>query len=181
MRAVSAYLTALFLIIGLSAVSVSAQDTNIADNVILENKVEKQLRKLPYYGVFDFITFEVNDGTVTLNGKVRNAINRSHAKNYVKSIDGVSEVINNIDLLPASSFDDRIRRNTVRSFYSGAGLYRYIQGTNPSVRIIVDGGRLTLEGVVASNSDIRYANILARGIPGVFEVTNNLTIEKARP
>lgn len=146
----------------------------------IEAKIAKQLKKLPYYGVFDHIAFEVNGGTVTLTGKVYNGINKDNAAYYVGKVEGVDKVINNIELLPPSSFDDTIRRRTVRAFINGGSMYRYLQGTNPSVRIIVDNGRITLEGVVSNSSDRNYASILAKGIPGVFSVTNNLVVEKGR-
>jgi len=178
MRFVTASALAIVMI---AASGAAAQVTASPDSVILENKVQKELKKLPYYGVFDHIAFEVKGNTVILSGKVLNAINRGHAESYVGSIEGVAEVVNNIELLPPSSFDDGIRRRTVRAFANGGSVYRYLQGPNPSMRIIVDGGRLTLEGVVSSDGDVRFANILAKGIPGVFEVKNNLTVASDRP
>ncbi len=168
-------------IIAIAASSVAAQAPSGADSVVLENKIQKQLRKLPYYGVFDHIAFEVKGDQVVLYGKVLNAINRKHAESYVEDVDGVSSVDNRIEVLPPSSFDDSIRRRTVRAFVNSGSIYRYLQGPNPSVRIIVDGGRLSLEGVVGSSGDVRFANIIAQGIPGVFEVTNNLTVDRDRP
>ncbi|MDH3493791.1 MAG: BON domain-containing protein, partial [Acidobacteriota bacterium] len=79
-------------------------------------------------------------------------------------------------LLPASSFDDAIRRRALRSFVGSAGIYRYLIGPTPSMRIIVDRGHLTLEGYVSSRGDLRLANILAQSVPGVFSVTNNLQL-----
>jgi hyperosmotically inducible protein len=151
--------------------------TNTAE---IEAKVAKQLKKLPYYGVFDYIEFEVNGGTVTLYGKVYDGINKQNAEAYVSKVEGVLEVVNNIQLLPPSSFDDTIRRRTVRAFENGGSISRHLRGPNPSMRIIVDRGRLTLEGTVSNEGDRNYAGILAKGIPGVFGVTNNLVVEGAK-
>ncbi|HUF03764.1 MAG TPA: BON domain-containing protein [Aridibacter sp.] len=179
MKSIRSYLIIAIVILGISVTSISAQTAG--SSVLLENKVAKELRKLPYYGVFDHIAFEVEGSTVTLYGKVLNGINKNAAEAYVEDIDGVTEVVNKIDLLPPSNFDDSIRRRTVRAFVNSGSIYRYLQGTNPSVRIIVEGGRMTLEGVVNSRSDVNFANIVAQGVPGVFKVTNNLTVATERP
>ena len=113
-----------------------------------------------------------------LYGKVRNAVNRKDAENRVKKIAGVGNVVNEIEVLPLSSFDDSIRYRTLRTIANGGSLYRYFQGANPSVRIIVDRGNVTLEGFVASRGDANLANILANQVAGVFSVTNNLQIER---
>jgi hyperosmotically inducible protein len=168
-------------IIGLLFVNVQAQSFSAKEDFSpLEKKVYKQILIMPYYGVFDNIQFEVEGSTVTLYGKVYSLGLKSRAENIVKRIDGVDTVINNIENLPPSSFDNRIRRQVVNEFYRGGSLYRYLQGPQPSVRIIVDNGRISLEGIVANRGDYNLANILARGIPGVFEVTNNLIIENDR-
>lgn len=142
----------------------------------LEKQIRKEILTLPYYGVFDIIGFEIKDDTVVLSGKVFNGINRKNAERRVSRIDGVNKVVNNIELLPPSSFDDRIRANTYRALSNSGGVYRYLLGPNPSVRIIVDGGNLTLEGSVATEGDIRLMNIIGQGVPGVFTFTNNLII-----
>ena len=163
-------------IIAVYALPAYAQTADPAGAVNLENKISKELRKLPYYGVYDHIAFEVKGDTVFLTGKVLNPINRRHAETYIKDLNGVAEVVNDIEVLPASSFDDSIRRQTVRAFANGGSIYRYLQGPNPSVRIIVENGRLTLEGVVSNAGDSNLANILASSIPGVFKVTNRLQV-----
>lgn len=145
----------------------------------IERKVFKKLITLPYYGVFDHITFRMDGDTVILSGKVAEARNKKDAKNSVEKIAGVKQVVNNIEILPPSPFDDRIRRRVFRTFASG-GLFRYLQEPNPSVRLIVDGGRLTLEGYVVTRGDYNLMNILANGVSDVFSVKNNLVIEKQR-
>lgn len=169
-------------IIGLLFVNVQAQSfsANNGDLTQLEQKVYKKILTMPYYDVFDNIKFEVEGSTVTLYGKVYSLGLKSRAENIVKRIDGVENVVNNIENLPPSSFDNRIRRQLVREFARGGSLYRYLQGPQPSVRLIVENGRVSLEGVVAHRGDYALADILTKGIPGVFEVNNNLVIEKDR-
>lgn len=145
----------------------------------IERKVFKEILSLPYYGVFDSISFKVEDNVVYLYGNVVQPITKSQAQRYVQAIQGVSEVVNNINVLPYSSFDNQIRVSIVREFdRRGGGLYRYLQGTNPSMRIIVNNGHVSLEGYVANRGDYNLANILANGVSGTFSVTNNLIIEK---
>ncbi len=162
---------------GLSAAAPSGQE---AQEKTLEQQIFKQILTMPYYEVFDSIGFEVDGDTVTLTGKVYNALNRRTAEKRVAKLDGISKVINNIEILPPSRFDDGIRRSTVRAFTNTGGIYRYLIGPNPSVRIIVDRGHLTLEGNVASKSDIKLMNILAQGVPGAFSVTNNLQVSDGK-
>ncbi len=144
----------------------------------IERQVFKQIIKLPYYGVFDNISFRVNGNTVYLMGKVTQPTTRKSAERVVGKIAGVENVVNNIEVLPLSNFDDSIRLRTLRTLQNGGSLYRYFLGANPSVKIIVERGNVTLEGFIANRGDYNLANILARGVPGVFSVRNNLVIEK---
>lgn len=169
-------------IIGLLFVNVQAQSFSAGngDFTQLEQKVYKKILITPDYEVFDNIKFKVEGSTVTLYGKVYSLGLKGRVENRVKRIDGVKNVVNNIENLPPSSFDNRIRRQLVREFARGGSLYRYLQGPQPSVRLIVENGAVSLEGVVANRGDYNLANILTRGIPGVFKVENNLAIENDR-
>lgn len=183
MKHIKTLLILAIAIFGFSSVNVRAQryagDQNVSRQTI-ERKVFKELLKLPYYGVFDNLKFQVEgDGAVTLYGKVVRPITKSQAENSVEDIAGVSRVINKIEVLPLSGFDDRIRVQTLRAL-ADRGLYRYLWEPNPSVRIIVDNGRVALEGYVANRGDYNLANITANGIPGVFGVENNLVVENRR-
>jgi len=144
----------------------------------VERQVYKQIIKLPYYGVFDNIAFRVNGDTVTLYGKVLQPTTRKSAERVVEKIEGVENVVNNIEVLPLSNFDNSIRIRTLRTLQNGGSLYRYFLGASPSVKIIVDRGNVTLEGFIANRGDYNLANILARSVPGVFSVKNNLIVEK---
>ena len=145
----------------------------------LNKRVRRELVTLPYYGVFDNLAYSVNGGNVTLYGEVVRPSTRSDAERRVKRIFGVTRVVNNIKVLPLSSFDDNIRAATYRSIARMGGLYRYLQGTNPSLHIVVDRGHVTLEGVVSGRGDKTLAYHAANRVPGVFSVTNNLRVEGA--
>ena len=162
-------------------VNVSAQDAKaIANSIEIGRQVQKSIKKLPYYEVYDHIDFTVEGGVVTLTGKVRNATNKDSAERVVKKIDGVTAVVNNIDILPVGGFDERIRRNLYASISNSAGLSRYLWHVNPEVRLIVERGHVTLEGSVYNQGDKNLAYIAARGVPGVFSVTNNLMVGSSR-
>ena len=143
----------------------------------MERKVRHELIMLPYYGVFDNLTFQMNDGVVTLAGQVTRPALRSDAENVVKRIEGVERVVNNIGVLPLSSFDDSIRLRALRSIYGSTALSRYGWVPNSPVRIIVKHGQMILEGVVANENDKNVAFLKANGVSGTFKVTNNLRVE----
>jgi hyperosmotically inducible protein len=138
--------------------------------------VRKELVTLPYYGVFDNLEYKVEGDTVTLYGQVRNPTTRRDAERRVSRIEGVERVINKIEVLPVSGFDDSIRTRAYRAVFRSGGLYRYAMGANPSLHIVVKNGHVALEGVVANQMDSQLAYMAARGVPGVFSVTNNLRV-----
>ena len=181
MKKFTGFIAVTFAILAFSFIDTNAQsfsDTKSARTI--EQNVYRQILRLPRYEVFDHIAFSVDGGTVTLYGKVRNAINKSDARNVVKRIDGVTKVVNNIEVLPLGSFDESIRRNLYRTLSRSGGLYRYLYENNPSVRLVVDSGNVTLEGFVSSKGDYNTMNILANGVSNVFSVTNNLVIDNGR-
>jgi hyperosmotically inducible protein len=141
-------------------------------------KIRKELVTLPFYGVFDNLAFKYEDGTVTLFGQVSRPTLRSDAKRVVERVAGVEEVINKIEVLPLSNFDNQIRLATYRAIYRQPGLDRLSLQAVPPIHIIVKNGNVTLEGVVLNKSDATRAFIAANGVPGVFSVKNNLRIEK---
>ena len=142
----------------------------------LEDQVRHELLMLPYYSVFDNLSFRVDGSTVYLSGSVRKPFLKSDAKNVVKRIAGVTQVVDDIRVLPLSSFDNRIRVAEYRAVFGYGGLYRYALGANPSVRIIVDNGHVKLVGFVGSQADKNIAGIRANGVAGVFSVQNNLEV-----
>jgi hyperosmotically inducible protein len=143
----------------------------------LVREVRHELVMLPYYGVFDDLSYRVDGGTVTLFGAVTRPTLKSDAENVVKRLEGVDRVINNIEVLPLSPVDDRIRLATYRAVYGFPSLNRYALSAVPPIHIIVNNGKVTLTGVVANEADKNAAGIQANSVPGVFSVTNNLRVE----
>jgi osmotically-inducible protein OsmY len=144
----------------------------------LDRQIRKEILTLPYYNVFDAIGYELDNGTVTLNGYVVRPTTKKDAGESIADLDGVRRVVNNIVVLPLSPSDDRIRQRVLRTLSDRGGLYRYFMGTNPSIRIIVIRGRVSLEGYVDRKADSQTAYILTRGVSGTFGVTNNLKVLK---
>jgi hyperosmotically inducible protein len=140
-------------------------------------EVRHEIAMLPYYSVFDNLAFKVEGDSVTLLGQVRLSALKSDAENAVKGIEGVTRVVNQIEVLPPSPDDDRIRRETFRAIYSFPSFERYAIQAVPPIHIIVKSGHVTLEGVVANESDKNIAGVRANSVPGVFSVTNNLRVE----
>ena len=144
----------------------------------LENKVRHELVMLPYLNIFDEISFRVDGNTVTLFGEVTKPVLKSDAGNVVKRVEGVARVDNQIEVLPLSTMDDRIRLRTARAIYGYPALQRYGLGTLPSIHIIVKNGNVMLTGFVSSGTDKQLAFMRANAVPGVFAVKNELQIEK---
>jgi len=149
--------------------------------VPLINEVRHEVLMVPSYGVFDWIEFQVSgEGTVRLNGQVAQPTTKSNAAARVGKIPGVTQVNNQIHVLPLSPMDDQLRRRVYRAVYNfDSPLYRYSIQAVPPIHIIVDGGKVTLKGIVANKSDSNFANIAANGVTDVFKVMNELQIEPA--
>ena len=177
-----------FIAVSLAVVVFSMVDTNAQSfsgrggQAIsgIEQQVFKKINGLPNYGLFDHIAFQVKGNQVFLYGKVNSLGTRKSAERAVSRIAGVGSVVNNITNLPPSSFDDRIRRAVVRNFVNSSGVYMYLRGPSPSVRIIVENGRITLEGHVSDRGTSNLMNVLANQVTGVFSVRNNLEVTNGR-
>jgi hyperosmotically inducible protein len=142
----------------------------------ISREVRHELLMLPYYGVFDWLQYQVQpDGTVILDGQVTRPTTRSRAEGVVEKIEGVTRVQNRIQVLPLSPFDDRLRLALYRAIYSGP-LFRYQVGSLKAIHIIVDHGHVTLKGQVATSGDRTIAYVRANQVPGVFSVTNELQV-----
>ena len=140
------------------------------------NEVRHQLVMLPWYSVFDNLAYKVEGDKVTLYGQVTRPTLKSDAEAVVKSVEGVTTVVNNIEVLPPSPMDDQLRRALYRAIYGETGLSRYSIQAVPSIHIIVKNGNVTLEGVVDSEADKNLAGIRANQVPNVFSVKNNLVV-----
>ncbi len=169
----------------------------------IAKEVQKRLRSLAYYTVFDWITFDLHDKTLILKGYAGLPRLKSSAGNVVKGIKGVESVDNEIEVLPTSMMDDRIREQVYNKIYTQPALRRYNgnqggvrQATRPqpsvsrmaggilydpplgfnAIHIIVKNGHVALYGVVDSESDKSIAGIQTKTVPGVFSVDNNLIV-----
>jgi hyperosmotically inducible periplasmic protein len=185
---------ALFAIL-LASVSLGAQSVAVKESAL---EVRRALERLPYYGVFDSLSYSVDRGTVTLTGYAYRGDLKQDAEKAVKRVSGVDEVANRIEVLPASQNDDRIRWATFYRIYADDFLSRYAPGGARAARyelfqsrrfpglqpfgaypihIIVKNGRTTLVGIVDNEADKTVAGIRAREISGVFGVENELIVD----
>ncbi len=142
----------------------------------LYKEVRHQLVMLPWYSVFDNLAFKVEGDRVTLYGQVTRPTLKSDAEGAVKSVEGITTVVNKIEVLPLSPMDNQLRRALYRSIYGESVLSRYSNQAVPSIHIIVKNGNVTLEGVVDNETDKNIANLRANGVPNVFSVKNNLRV-----
>src|SRR6266849_3396900 len=127
----------------------------------ITKEVRHELLMLPWFGVFDNIAYKVDGSTVTLLGQVTRPTLKSDAENVVKKIEGVEQVKNEIEVLPPSPNDDRIRLAVYRAIYGHTALNRYALQAVPPIHIIVKNGNVTLEGVVANEVDKNIAGLQA--------------------
>jgi len=146
------------------------------DRIIKE--VHHELALLPFYSVFDNLAYKVTpDGTVTLMGQVVRPTLKSDAENSIKHIEGVTRVDNQIEVLPTSPNDDRIRQAVYRAIYGNETLAPYSLRAVPPIHIIVKNGNVTLTGVVARQMDKQIAEMQAKSVSGVFSVKDELQVE----
>ena len=162
-----------FLFLALAAFTAAQPEQ---DKIVKE--VRHELVMLPYYGVFDNLAYRVDGTKVTLFGQVTKPTLKSDAERVVRKIEGVQNVDSEIEVLPLSPTDDRIRIATYRAIYSKPALQRYQMGAVPPIHIIVKNGNITLIGVVDSEADKNIAGLAANGVPGSFKVTNDLVVGK---
>ncbi len=160
----------------------TAQDTQREPSARAQERITREVRHellmLPYFGVFDYIAYKVDGYNVTLLGQVVRPTLKSDAENVVKHIEGVEKVDNQIEILPPSPTDDRLRMRLFRAIYGYPALQRYELGVQKPIRIIVKNGRVTLEGVVDSEGDKNLVGLRANTVSGIFSVTNNLQVVK---
>lgn len=144
----------------------------------IAREVRHELLMLPYFGVFDYIAFKVDGYNVILLGQVVRPTLKSDAERAAKRIEGVEKVDNQIEVLPTSTVDDRLRLSLYRAIYGYPALEKYALGVQKPIRIIVKNGRVAMEGVVDSEADKNFAGLRANAVPGIFSVTNNLQVVK---
>jgi osmotically-inducible protein OsmY len=141
-------------------------------------QIHHEIVTLPYTGVWDWIDADLQpDGTVVLRGDVTAPLTKSELESRVRHIESVSNVIDEIRVLPLSQFDNQIRAGVYRSLFNfNSTLSRYAMGANPSIHIIVANGKVTLKGVVSNAMDKQLAGMAANRVFGVFSVDNQLQI-----
>jgi len=158
----------------LIAVRSSAPDAEV------QAKLARKLHydRMGYDNQFNFVDVSVKDGAATLTGATRNDMGRDSAVWIANNMPGVNDVVDNIEVLPVSGFDDRIRISAVRAIYRDPVLGRYASDPAKPIRIVVDNGNLTLYGTVATAMDKQIAGMRANQVFGVFSVQNNLAVVK---
>ena len=161
----------------LLASSVSLWAIPQGDNAQIAEKVRREIVTLPFYSIFDNVEFELNDGALELNGEVYRPVMKRMIEKVAQRLTGVTSVVNNIEILPLSPYDDRIRIALANQLYRNQVFTRHSIQAVPPVHIVVKNGNVTLEGVVNSELEKNVAFHVANGIHGVFSVTNNLRTE----
>jgi hyperosmotically inducible periplasmic protein len=170
-------LTALIPIQSAVAAGPAAPQGTAAEQAQIAKEVRHVLVLLPYYSVFDNLEYRIDGGKVTLLGQVVNPVLKDDAGRAVKRVEGVTQVDNQIEVLPLSPMDNRLRQALYRKIYSSPSLQKYEVRSVPPIHIIVKNGHVTLEGVVATAMDKQLAGLAANQVSGVFSVTNNLRLE----
>ncbi len=181
----------LFALSGIAVAQICSDGPVVADygkHIQSSNTTEARIAKetrhellmLPYYSLFDDLEYCVQGTTVTLSGSLTSdhAVTHNDAENVVKHIEGVQNVINNIKVLPPSPLDERVREQTYRALSNAGGLSKYFWEAAPGIHIIVANQRVTLKGYVMNEGDKNLAGITANGVPGVFQVTNDLRVSE---
>ena len=159
-------------VIVLFAMSASAWAAQREDLQIFRD-LSQQVMRYPNFTIFDSINAQVEDGVVTLTGRVTMPYKRDDIAERIARVDGVRQVRNEVTVLPVSQFDDELRFRIARAIYCNSNFWTYGAMANPPIHIIVENGRVTLEGVVNSNVDRMLARSIASSF-GAFSVTNNL-------
>jgi hyperosmotically inducible protein len=171
MRLGTAALSIVGILLLCSAGAAKAQDSRFDGQIAAE--IGRQINNYPQFSIFDHVAGTVDNGIVTLTGKVTMPYKKDDLAKRAAAVRGVREVLNRIDVLPVSPFDDELRLKVARAIYGNSAFWQYAARANPPIHIIVEGGRVTLTGVVSSNVDRMLARSLATGL-GELSVTSEL-------
>ena len=142
----------------------------------LTEKVITAIQDYPPFGMFDDVTFTVDDRVVTLYGHVTRPIKKDELGKRVGKLDGVREIVNDIQVLPMSPMDDQVRNRVARAIYNHPSFWQYASMSQPPIHIIVEGGHVTLTGSVGNDMDRKLAYALAQ-VPGSLSVKNDLKVD----
>jgi hyperosmotically inducible protein len=160
------------LVLGLAS---GAQAADREDLQVFRD-ISNQVLRYSYFTIFDSVHASVDEGIVTLTGKVTMPYKRTEIEKRVAKVTGVREIQNRIEVLPVSQLDDDLRFQISRAIYGNSAFWNYAAMVNPPIHVIVERGRVTLEGVVNSDVDRMLARSLA-SFSGAFSVTNELKTE----
>ncbi|MGB6385793.1 MAG: BON domain-containing protein [Terriglobales bacterium] len=159
-------------------------DIEVAGATVPDDQLQKKLAKqiaydrVGYYdNTFNYIALNVKDGVVTLNGDTVYDVPKDSALAIVARTPGVKDVVNDVNVLPVSRFDDSIRMRTASAIYRDSVLGRYASDPAHPIRIVVDNGHVTLYGTVENTMDKNIAGIRASSVPGAFSVENKLMVD----
>jgi hyperosmotically inducible protein len=166
-------ISAAMVILALSA------PASAADRKELQVARDVSARVLTYsqFSIFDTVHMQLDNGIVTLTGKVTMPYKRNDIEKRVATVDGVQQVVNQITVLPVSPYDDQLRFRIARAIYGNSTFWTYGSMANPPIHIVVENGHVTLDGVVNSNVERMMARSLATGF-GAFSVTNDLKTDE---
>jgi len=168
----------------LANVSGVRNDIAVAGETVPDSQLQQKLAKklaydrVGYYdNAFNYVAVDVKDGVVTLTGDTMWDVPKDSALAIVARTPGVKDVVNEVKVLPVSTFDDSLRLRTARAIYRDSVLGRYATDPADPIRIVVDGGHVTLYGTVQSTMDKNIAGIRAGSVPGAFSVENKLVVD----
>ena len=160
----------LLVLVFYSAATASAQERN---DLQIFRDISDSVHRYAQFSIFDGIEASVTQGRVVLDGWVTMPFKKVDIDRRVRAVEGVESVDNRIQVLPVSQFDDELRFRIARAIYGNSAFWNYAAMANPPIHIVVNGGRVTLQGVVQSNVERQLARSLATGFAS-FEITNQL-------
>ncbi|MFZ0960594.1 MAG: BON domain-containing protein [Terriglobia bacterium] len=149
---------------------------NVTDQRIVE-RARKEIVTYPFYNIFDHLELRAENGVLTVDGEVSEPSKKPDIGNFLAYVKGVSQLQNNLEVLPTSIFDDQLRFAIARAIYNDPYFIQYATTALPSIHIIVKNGNVTLEGVVNSPLDKAKAGSNAAFAGTYFSLTNNLRVE----
>lgn len=144
----------------------------------LQSRLSEKLSydRIGYGIMFNALNLKVENGVVTVGGDVRDYPSRDSALAIVETTPGVKDVLDEINVLPTSNFDDDLRIRVARAIYGHSVMQKYAIVPQKPIRIIVDKGHVTLYGVVDNKMDKQIAETQAKSVPGAFSVDNKLVV-----
>jgi hyperosmotically inducible protein len=157
-----------------SEITIARRESDAA----IADEIADRIQRYVFFTIYDDADVSVNEGIVTLYGRVTMPYKADALANLASQVKGVQEIDNQIQPLPVSAFDDQLRYTIARRIYNDPVFWNYAIQLNPPIHIIVEHGRVTLTGVVVSELERRMAEVVARSTFGVFEVTNKLRVER---